>query len=107
MAFAGTRQEILDAAYAEFGDEASWRVSGGGAGIPCTVRRRDPDQVAGSGDTEITVESVLIRVRTSEIAEPAAEDTVQIGTDLYRIFGQPQAKAHRLEWTCEATWLEP
>jgi hypothetical protein len=47
--------------------------------------------------------SVLVDVRTSEIALPAAGDTVEIAGGVFDIIAEPTADTLRLVWSCEAS----
>jgi hypothetical protein len=82
--------------------EALWRANGAGAGIPVRVILRRPDAVVGFGDSRAVLPSVLIDVRRSDVAAPAAGDTVEIVGDVYEIIAAPVADSLGLVWTCEA-----
>jgi hypothetical protein len=44
----------------------------------------------------------MIDVRRSEVAEPAAGDTVEIDSEIFEIIASPALDSLRLVWTCEA-----
>lgn len=90
-----------------FGDphiarDALWRAGGSGEGIPVRVVTRRPDRVVGFGDSRAILPAVLIDVRRSEVAEPAAGDTVEIAGETFAIMAAPVADSLGLVWTCEA-----
>jgi hypothetical protein len=47
--------------------------------------------------------TVLIDVRVSEVALPAAGDTAEIKGDVFEIIGTPLRDALGLVWTCEGS----
>ncbi len=94
----------IDAIFADgnVGEDALWRSGGAGAGVPVRVVRKSPDSVVGFGDSRALLPSVLIDVRRSDIAEPAAGDTFEIAGDLYEVIAAPLSDGLGLVWTCEA-----
>ncbi len=82
--------------------KALWRANGADAGIPVRVILRRPDEVVGFGDSRAVLPSVLIDVRRSDVAAPAAGDTVEIAGDVFEIIAAPVADSLGLVWTCEA-----
>lgn len=92
--------------------DALWREEGRGAGIPIRVIARRGDRIRGFGETRVISETALFEVRVSEIAAPAAGDTIEIpgaspGTDdAYVVQGAPIRDPERLVWTVEA-YLKP
>jgi len=87
---------------ANVAENATWRPGAAGPGIAVRVVRKTPDQVAGFGDSRAVLPAVLIDVRRSEVADPAATDTVEIGTGVFEIIGTPVLDSLGLVWTCEA-----
>lgn len=96
--------EAIDALFADvnLGTEAIRRSGGAGPGVPVRVILRRPDRVGEFGETRIAAETVVIDVRTSDIAHPAAGDTIQIGGQTFVIQGAPVRDTERLVWTSEA-----
>jgi hypothetical protein len=82
--------------------DALWKAGGTGAGVACRVVRRMPDAEVAFGRSAVKIESVLFDVQVSEIAAPAKNDTVTIGSEVWRIDGAPRRDRDRLIWTCEA-----
>jgi hypothetical protein len=80
---------------------AIWRAGGAGPGIAVRVVARRPDQVTGFGDSRAILPTVLIEVRRSEVAAPAAGDTVEIDGETFAIVAMPLIDGLRLIWTCE------
>jgi len=93
-----------DALFADpnFATDAIWRAGGAGAGTAVRVVTRQPDQVAGFGDSRAVLPTLLIDVRRSEVAEPASGDTVEIDGAAFEIIAAPTIDSLRLVWTCEA-----
>jgi hypothetical protein len=94
----------IDAIFADanMAADATWRVGGDPPGVPCRVILTRPDLTQSFGDARITSETTMLDVRVSEIAAPAAGDTVTIGTEVLVIQGEPQRDRERLAWKCEA-----
>ena len=84
------------------GEDALWRTGGIGAGVSVRVIRKSPDRIVGFGDSRAVMPSVLIDVRTVEVAEPAVGDTVEIAGSVFDIIAEPTADTLRLVWICEA-----
>jgi hypothetical protein len=63
---------------------------------------RRPDRIGDFGDTHIASETATFDVRTSEVAEPAEGDTLDVNGVTYVIQGTPVRDAERLVWTIEA-----
>jgi hypothetical protein len=95
----------IDAIFADgnLGEDAIWRAGGVGAGVAIRVIRKSPDKIVGFGDSRAVMPSVLIDVRSAEMALPAAGDTVEIDGSIFDIIAEPTADALRLVWTCEAS----
>ena len=81
---------------------AIWRAGGADPGITVRVITRRPDQVASFGASRAVLPTVLIDVRRSDLADPAAGDTVEIGTLVFEIIGTPVLDSPGLVWSCEA-----
>ena len=79
-----------------------YRPGGSGMGIPVRVVPRQPGRIGGFGETRIASETATIDARTSEIAEPAEGDTLDVDGVTYVIQGTPVRDAERLIWTIEA-----
>ncbi len=82
--------------------DAVWRAGGIGPGTPCRVILTRPDLQSSFGDARITSATVMLDVRVSEIATPAAGDTVTFGGETLVIQGAPSRDRERLTWKCEA-----
>ena len=83
-------------------EDALWRAGGAGDGIVVRVIRKSPDEVVGFGDSRAVLPTVMIDVRRSDVADPAAGDTVEIGTLVFEIIGTPVLDSLGLVWSCEA-----
>lgn len=87
---------------ANVAEDALWRAGGVGDGTTVRVVRKSPDEVVGFGDSRAVLPTLLIDVRRSDVADPAAGDTVEIGTVVFEIIGTPVLDSLGLVWTCEA-----
>lgn len=85
---------------------AIWRAGGAGTGVAARAVIRRPDQVVGFGDSRAILPTMLIEVRRSEVAAPAAGDTVEINGETFAIIATPTIDSLGLIWTCEAA-LQP
>jgi hypothetical protein len=85
---------------------AIWRAAGAAAGVAVRVVTRRPDQVVGFGDSRAILPTMLIELRRSEVANPAAGDTVEINGETFAIIATPLIDSLGLIWTCEAA-LQP
>ena len=94
----------IDALFADpnLAVDALYRADGADPGIPVRVIVRRPDRVGDFGETRIASETATFDVRTSEIAEPAEGDTLDVDGVTYVIQGTPVWDAERLIWTIEA-----
>jgi len=88
---------------ANVAEDALWRTAGAGGGIAVRIVRKSPDEIVGFGNSRTVLPTVLIDVRVSEVASPAAEDTVEIDGSLFDIIGTPTVDSLGLVWTCEAS----
>ena len=73
------------------------------AAAPQLVRAviRSPDRIVDVGDIAIHTPTLLVDVRTSEVATPQAGDLLTIGTLLYAVQGEPVHDAEHLVWTLD------
>ena len=95
---------IQDAVFAAFGEDATWQ----GVSDPVRVRRFEADERGdlGFGGSAI-VTGRMIRVRASDVAEPAKGEEVQIldkygepiAGALYVVTGDPTMDRNRV-WSC-------
>ena len=85
--------------------DAVYRAGGADTGIAVRLIVRRPDRIGDFGDTRIASETATFDVRTSEIAEPAEGDTLDVDGVTYVVQGTPVRDAERLIWTIEARSL--
>ena len=81
---------------------ALYRAGGSGAGVAVRVILRSPDGFAGFGERRFRVETVMVKVRTQDVADPSAGDTFEVAGERWRVQGAPARDALRLVWSCEA-----
>ena len=74
-----------------------------GTGEPQTVRivTKRPDEVLDFGDSRVTTATTVAEVRVSELADPQAGDTLEIGGETYTIQGTPRRDTERLIWSLD------
>ncbi len=96
---------VIDGIFADnnIGEGAIWRAGGVGDGVAVRVIRKSPDKIVGFGDSRAVMPSVLVDVRSAEIALPAAGDTVEIAGGVFDVNAEPTADTLRLVWSCEAS----
>jgi len=103
MPFAERVARQQEAVFRTFGEDAEWEgVSG-----TVRVRRREADEEMRFERGEIVAMGRQIRVRQSDVAEPAEGQTVQILDDdgnplageLYEVAGEPQLD-RKAVWRC-------
>jgi len=90
-----------------FGDpnmagDALYRAGGVEPSRAIRVIVRQPDRIGEIGEIRIASETMTFDVRTSEIADPAEGDTLDVDGVIYIVQGTPVRDAERLVWTIEA-----
>lgn len=96
----------VDALFADpnIGEDALWKAGGVGAGVAVRIIRKSPDRMAEFGDSRAVLPTVGIDIRRSQAATITEGDLILIGTETYRIIGEPMSDALGLVLTCEATY---
>ena len=92
-------QGAVDATFAAFGVDATYRPAGG---EPVSVRviARRPDTIVGFGETRIHAETATFELRASEVADPRPNDQLTVGADTFVVQGEPERRdPDRLVWT--------
>lgn len=105
--------EMIDAAFEELGEPATYAPPAGVAGGVIMVMPFAPDVTTefGDGSAPILQRSITIEVRASEVAAPVVSGTFipgslatgvfLPGSTVYRVNSEPQAKdERRLVWVC-------
>lgn len=85
--------------------DALYRAGGAGSGVPVRVIRRAPDRFANFGEGRFVTDTVLIDVRTSEIAALSPGDTFEIAATVFEVRSEPVRDSERLIWAAEAREL--
>lgn len=62
---------------------------------------RAPDDVMQFGETRIMTDTHLAELLGADIAAPQEGDTLQIGTEIYQIRGEPTRDSLRLVWAVD------
>jgi hypothetical protein len=93
----------LDAILADpsFGEDALWKASGSGPGVPVRVVRRAPDEIERFGDSRALLGSVVVEMRRADAPTLAESDVVEIGGTTFRVIADPNADALGLSFTVE------
>ena len=93
----------LDALFADpnIGEDALWKAGGIGAGIVVRIIRKSPDRMAEFGDSRAVLPTVGIDIRRSQAATITEGDLILIGSETYRIIGEPIGDALGLALACE------
>lgn len=89
-----------------FGDEnlaidALYRQGGTGSGVPVRVIRHAPDRSVNFSEGRYVTDTMMIDVRTSEIAELSAGDTFEIEATILAVRSEPMRDSDRLIWMAE------
>lgn len=95
---------VIDALFADpnIGEDALWKTGGVGAGVAVRIIRKSPDRMAEFGDSRAVLPTVGIDIRRSQAATITEGDLILIGTETYRIIGEPMGDALGLVSACEA-----
>ena len=95
--------EAIDVLFADphLARDAVYRPGGIGDGVPVRVMRRQPDRIEGFGETRIASGTTMLDVRVSEVAEPAAGDTLTFDGRAVVVQGTPLLDAEGLLWTLD------
>ncbi len=95
----------IDALFADpnIGEDALWKAGGVGAGVAVRIIRKSPDRMAEFGDSRAVLPTVGIDIRRSQSVTITEGDLILIGTETYRIIGEPMGDALGLVLACEGT----
>jgi hypothetical protein len=81
--------------------DAVYRPAGAGDGIPVRVMLRRPDRIESFGETRLASSTTMLDVRASEVAEPAAGDTLSLDGRTVVVQGTPLLDAEGLVWSLD------
>lgn len=87
------------------GEDALWRAGGNGSAFNVRVIRNAPDETVRFGSSRAILPTVIIAVRVSDVAHPAAGDTAEIAGIIFEIIAEPTRDREGLVWGCEAIEL--
>ena len=95
----------IDALFADpnIGEDALWKAGGVGAGVAVRIIRKSPDRMAEFGESRAVLPTVGIDIRRSQSVTITEGDLILIGTETYRIIGEPMGDALGLVLACEGT----
>lgn len=81
--------------------DAVYRPAGAGDGTPVRVMLRRPDRIESFGETRLASSTAMLDLRVSEVAEPAAGDTLELDGRTAVIQGTPLLDAGGLVWSLD------
>ena len=81
--------------------DAVYLPTGAGDGIPVRVMLRRPDRIESFGETRLASSTTMLDLRVSEIAEPAAGDTLGVDGRTVVVQGSPILDAEGLVYTVD------
>ena len=81
--------------------DAVYRSAGAGDGVPVRVMLRGPDRIENFGETRIASSTTMLDLRSSEVAEPAAGDTLALDGSTIVVQGTPLLDAEGLVYTLD------
>lgn len=81
--------------------DAVWREQNVGPDVACRVIRRAPDEVTDFGGGRFRSETTVVDVLVSAIGVPRAGDALIIGTEWFKVKGDPVRDTERLVWTLD------
>lgn len=70
--------------------------------LPLRVIRHQPTEDMRFGEMIAPVDTTIVEIDRSDVANPIAGDVVTIGTEILRIEGEPRLDRQGLKWLCEA-----
>lgn len=93
----------LDALFYAPGSAEAVFQPAGGPPVPIRVIRSAPDrEVRFGGGRVLDNAGTVLELRRSDVQNPADGDTVLIGDETFRLFGDPVLDLERISWTCGA-----
>ena len=97
----------IDALFADpnIGEDALWKAGGVGAGVAVRIIRKSPDRMAEFGESRALLPTVGIDIRRSQAGNITDGDLIVIGTETFKIIGEPMGDALGLVSACEAVKL--
>lgn len=81
---------------------ALWKAAGVGPGVLVRVVLSAPDEEIGFRETRLVVGTVILEVRTSDVAALTKGDTFTVGAAVYVVTGDPRRDDMHLTWRAEA-----
>lgn len=78
--------------------DALWSAAGTGPAVAIRVIRKSPDNLQDYGQARVKQPATMVDVRLSDLANPAAGDTITIGTEVFVIQGSPLKDRLQLVW---------
>ena len=81
--------------------DAVYRPAGADDGIAVRVMLRRPDRIESFGETRLASSTTMLDVRSSEVAEPEAGDTLELDGRTVVVQGTPLLDAEGLVWSLD------
>lgn len=104
MSFVGAVDRQQDAVFRTLGEDAAWT----GAADPVRIRCAERDDLDGWGEGQRIVRTRFVRVRQSEVADPAVDDTATRARDgvILKVIAKPTLDRKRV-WLCQVIEVAP
>lgn len=97
----------IDAGFAHWG-VAGVYTSPDGEAVDCILIARRPDDTVSFGEIRAVVGTVVVEVRSSEVARPRRGGTFRLDGTAWVILAEPEARdPARLVWRCQAEERKP
>jgi hypothetical protein len=80
---------------------ALYRVGGWEQAKAVRILLRAPDEQQSWAASKLVSDTMVIEVQVAEVAEPLKGDTFEVGSQLYRVQGEPLRDGERLVWQAE------
>jgi hypothetical protein len=97
VSFAEAVERQQEAVFRHLGEDATWS----GVADPVRIRRAERDDLTGWEEGRVVIRTNFVRVRRSEVAEPAAGDIVtpELGGEVFTVIETPTL-ARKGVWLC-------
>ncbi len=91
---------MYDTIFAQKGVAGTWQ------GAPSLIIDENPDAEIGFGNSKLIAESIVLKVRASEVVTAAKGDVVTLGMDAFEVTDTPRFDdRYRLVWCAQAKRL--
>ena len=93
----------IDTLFADsnIGEDALWKAGGIGAGVAVRIIRKSPDRMAEFGESRAVLPTIGIDIRRAQAGNISDGDLIVIGSETFKIIGEPMGDALGLVSACE------